>query len=125
MTAMGIAEPDALVAAHARIAAELGLPPQASETALRVALREADHLSDDIYDVPAALLFALGRTRRCFSAFRAMTVLVVMFHAKALGFRLELSPIALGALLTRIARRDVEFDEVRQTVAAHLFPFGG
>jgi hypothetical protein len=125
MTAMGIAEPEALVLAHARIAAELGLPPNASETALRVALREADHLSDDLYDVPAALLFALGRTPRCFAAFRAMSVLVVMFHAKALGFRLELSPKALGALLTRIARRELAFEDVRSTIARNLVPFGG
>jgi hypothetical protein len=120
-----LAEAEALVRAHAQIAADLGLPAKASETAIRVALREADHLCDDIYDVPAALLFALGRTRRCFSAFRAMSVLVVMFHAKALGFRLELSPTELGALLTRIARRDLAFEEVRSTVAARLVPFGG
>ena len=50
----------AIVPAYAVIAAELGLPPRASEPAIRAALREADHLSDDIYDVPAALLFAFG-----------------------------------------------------------------
>ncbi|MBN9166369.1 MAG: hypothetical protein J0I07_35880, partial [Myxococcales bacterium] len=57
-----LVEPEVLVRAHARIAPELGLDPKASETALRIALREADHLADDVYDVPGALLFALGRT---------------------------------------------------------------
>jgi len=120
-----LAEPGALVEAHGRIAAELGIDPRASETALRLALREADHLADDVYDVPAALLFALGRTPRCFTAFRAMSVLVVLFHAKALGFRLELSPVALGDLLVRVARRELAYEEVRSAIGAHLLPFGG
>lgn len=125
MSAMGIAEPDALVRAHARIAPSLGLPPKASETALRIALREADHLADDVFDVPGALLFALGRTPRCFSAFRAMSVLVVLFHAKSLGFKLEASPRELGDMLTRVTRRDVEYDHVRAWMAQRLLPFGG
>ncbi|HVH43730.1 MAG TPA: hypothetical protein VM925_15355, partial [Labilithrix sp.] len=75
-----LAEPDVLARAYARIARELGTDSKASETALRIALREADHLADDVYDIPGALLFALGRTPRCFAAFRAMSVLVVDWH---------------------------------------------
>jgi hypothetical protein len=125
MTAMGIAEESALVRAHALIAVELGLDPRASETAVRVALREADHLVDDVYDVPAALLFALGRTPRCFTAFRTMSVIVVLFHAKALGFRLETSPEELAGLLLRVARRELDYEEVRAIVGERLVPFGG
>lgn len=120
-----LAEPEVLVRAYERIAPELGTDPKASETALRIALREADHLADDVYDIPGALLFALGRTPRCFTAFRAMSVLVVDWHTKTLGFRLDASPTELASLLTRIALRDLDYDQVRAWVADRLLPFGG
>ena len=120
-----LAEPDVLVRACARIAPELGVDPKASETALRIALREADHLADDVYDVPGALLFALGRTPRCFAAFRAMSVLVVDWHTKTLGFKLEAAPSELGAVLSRVAVREMDYEEVRAWVSARLLPFGG
>lgn len=119
--------PSAVVIARAaeRIAPELGMPPKVSETALRVALREAEHLADDTYDVPAALLFALGRNPRCFASFRALSVLVVSWHARTLGFRLEPSLEELGEMLVRVAARDVDFEEVRSWLGARLLPFGG
>jgi len=81
-----LVEADVLARAYGRIAAEIGTAPRSSETALRVAIREADHLADDVYDVPGALLFALGRTPRCFGAFRTMSVLAVEWQTKTLGF---------------------------------------
>ena len=122
---MVLAEAASLARAFARIAPELGLEPRASEAALRVALREADHLADDVFDVPGTLLFALGRTPRCFSGFRAMSVLVIEWHAKALGFKLEASRPELAAMLTRVAAREADYDEVRSWMAARLLPFGG
>ena len=120
-----LVEPEVLVRAHARIAPELGLDPKASLTALRIALREADHLADDVYDIPGALLFALGRTPRCFSAFRAMSVLVVDWHTKTLGFKLDASPSELAAVLVRVALREMAYEDVRAWVAERLLPFGG
>lgn len=122
---IGIAEPETLAAAWMRIAPELGLPPRASDAAVRAAMREADHLADDVYDVPAALLFALGRNARCFSGFRAMSVLVVEWHAKSLGFKLEATRSELADLLGRIAVRERTFEEVRSWMGARLLPFGG
>lgn len=118
-------DPGALARAHARIATSLGVDARASETAIRIALREADHLADDIYDVPGALLFALGRTPRCFTAFRAMSVLVVEWHTKTLGFRLEATPEELAGILVAVAARTLDYDAVRSWVAARLLPFGG
>jgi hypothetical protein len=119
--------PDPRVAYRAwqLIAPELGLSPRASEAALRVALREADHLADDIYDAPAALLFALGRYPRCFSGFRAMSVLLVEQHTKTLGFKLEATRAELAAVLESVARRDQEYPEVRAWMVTKLLPFGG
>lgn len=111
--------------AYARIAAALGLDPRASEAALRVALREADHLVDDVYDVPAALLFALGRTPRCFAGFRTMSVLLVSWQCKELGFKLEASPRDLAEMLLKSARREVEYEDVRSWAGARLLPFAG
>jgi len=122
---IGIAEPDALARAYVRIAPDLGTNPKTSETALRIALREADHLADDVFDVPGALLFALGRTPRCFAAFRAMSVLVVEWHTKTLGFKLEATRFELAAILGKVALRDMTYEEVRAWVGERLLPFGG
>lgn len=119
--------PDAAAVANAamRIAPELGLPPRAAETALRVALREADHLADDVYDVPASLLYALGRYPRCFAGFRAMSVLVVSWHTKTLGFKLAASPAELGEILVRVALREMAYEDVRTWMVDRMLPFGG
>jgi hypothetical protein len=116
---------EAIARAYAVVAPELGVPPRASEAAIRVALREADHLANDVYDVPAALLFALGRHPRCFAAFRAMSVLVVEWHTKTLGFKLEASRTELADVLTRVALRELTHDEVRAWVVERMLPFGG
>jgi hypothetical protein len=122
---IGIAEPEVLARAYLAIAPRLGTEPKASETALRIALREADHLADDIFDVPGALLFALGRTPRCFAGFRAMSVLVIEWHTKRLGFKLEAGRLELAAILGRVALRDMAYEEVRAWAAERLLPFGG
>lgn len=120
-----VVEPDVLARACARIAADLGVDARSSETALRVALREADHLADDVYDVPAAVLFALGRTPRCFGAFRVMSVLAVEWQTKTLGFRLEATPLELAEMLTRVALRTAGYEDVRGWMVERLLPFGG
>ncbi|MBX3231322.1 MAG: hypothetical protein KIT84_10290 [Labilithrix sp.] len=120
-----VADAATLARACARIAPELGLDAKASETALRIAMREADHLADDVYDVPGAVLFALGRTPRCFAAFRTMSVLVTQWQAKSLGFKLDATPLELASILARVARGDADYAEVRAWAADRLFPFGG
>jgi hypothetical protein len=117
--------PEAVARAYATIGPELGLSARASEAAIRVALREADHLSDDVYDVPAGLLFAFGRYPRCFSGFRAMSVLVVEWHTKTLGFKLEASRTELADILVRVAAHELTHAEVRAWVAERMLPFGG
>ena len=120
-----LASPDVVVRAYEAIAGDLGVDPKASETAVRVALREADHLADDVYDIPGALLFSLGRTPRCFAAFRAMSVLLVEWHTATLGFKLEATTPELGTILVRVARREMAYEDVRTWVAERLLPFGG
>lgn len=120
-----IPSPHALERAFARLAPELGVGDRVSSPALRVALQEADHLADDVYDVPAALLFAFGRYPRCFAAFRAMSVLVVEWHTKSLGFKLEASRPELASVLVQVAARELGFEDVRAWVAARMLPFGG
>lgn len=122
---IGITEPEVIAAAYPAIARELGVSERASGAAIRAALREADHLADDVYDVPAALLFALGRNPRCFAGFRAMSVLVVEWHARVLGFKLEATPRELADLLGQVAIRERTFEEVRSWLGARLLPFGG
>jgi hypothetical protein len=120
-----IPDPEAVVRAYGMIAPDLGLPPRASETAVRIALREADHLSDDVYDVPAALLFTFGRYPRCFDGFRTMSVLVIEWHTKTLGFKLEASRLELADVLTRVALSELTHEDVRAWVVERMLPFGG
>ena len=120
-----IPDPDALVLAWEVLAPELGLEPKSSAAAIRIALREADHLSDDVYDVPGALLYALGRHPRCFSGFRVMSVLVVEHHTKTLGFKLEADRFALADVLAKVALHELDYDAVRAWVVQRLLPFGG
>lgn len=120
-----LASPDVLVRAYSELAADFGTDARVSETAVRIALREADHLADDVYDIPGALLFALGRTPRCFGAFRAMSVLVVDWHTTTLGFKLEAGPTEIASVLVRVARREMAYEDVRAWVAERLLPFGG
>jgi hypothetical protein len=120
-----IPDPEAVARGYALIAPQLGLPVRESEAAIRIALREADHLSDDVYDVPAALLFALGRHPRCFAGFRAMSVLVVEWHTKTLGFKLEASPPELADVLTRVALNEMSHEDVKNWVVQRMLPFGG
>jgi hypothetical protein len=120
-----LADAEALARAHARLAPSLGIEPKASLAALRSALREADHLADDVFDLPGTLLFALGRTPRCFSSFRAMSVLVVEWHTKTLGFKLEATRLELAAVLCRVAAREMTYEDVRAWASARLLPFGG
>jgi hypothetical protein len=120
-----LADAASLARAYARIAPALGVEPRASEPALRSALREADHLADDVFDLPGSLLFALGRTPRCFTGFRAMSVLVVEWHTKTLGFKLEASRRELADILARVAAREMPYEDVRAWVQDRLLPFGG
>ena len=120
-----IPDPESVSRAYRAIAAELGVSPRTSDTAVRVALREADHLADDVYDVPAALLFALGRYPRCFDGFRAMSVLVVEWHTKTLGFKLEASRTELADVLTKVALNELTHEEVRGWMVERMLPFGG
>ena len=120
-----IPDPEAVACAYRVVAPELGLSPRVSETAVRVALREADHLSDDVYDVPASLLFVFGRYPRCFDGFRAMSVLVVEWHTTTLGFKLEASRLELADVLTRVALGELTHDDVRAWVVERMLPFGG
>jgi hypothetical protein len=122
---IGLADPETLANAWLELATELGLPARASDAAIRAVVREADHLADDVYDVPAALLFALGRNARCFSGFRAMSVLVVEWHAKTLGFKLEATRPELAALLGEVAVRERTHEDVRVWIGSRLLPFGG
>ncbi len=116
---------DVLARAYVRVAAEFGLPERHNLTALRLALQQADHLADDIYDAPAALLFAFGRYPRCFAAFRTMSVMAVAWHARSLGFKLEASPSELAETLVRVAAGELTYDDVRAWTADRLIPFGG
>jgi hypothetical protein len=54
-----------------------------------------------------------------------MSVLVVEWHTKSLGFKLEASRSDLADVLTRVALDELTHDEVRAWFVDRMLPFGG
>jgi hypothetical protein len=120
-----IPDADEIFAAYPPIAKQLGFSPRLNENGIRVALREAEHLANDIYDVPAALLFAFGKHPRCFNGFRTMSVLIVQWQAKRLGFKLEATCAELADVVVRVARNELSYNDVGAWVVERMLPFAG
>jgi len=120
-----IPDPEALARAYEVLATELGVPSRHSAIAIRLAMREADHLADDTYDVPAALLYSLGKTPRCFAGFRCMSVLIVEWYTHVLGFKLTASCNELCDVLLGVACSRLSYDDVKGWMFDRLLPFGG
>lgn len=122
---------DALRAFFAREGARSGphdgpqeRPPSAA--AVRIALREADHLAEDVYDAPAALLYALARQDRAPRAVLDRAVgEATLEAARRLGFRLDLEVGALAEIAAAARAGRSDYQAVRAALATHLDPFGG
>jgi len=115
-----------IVEAYAEVAQRLGLGKATSDVAIRSALRDAEHLAEDIYESPAALLFAFARTPRAFAGFRTMTVVLALAQVSSSGQTLGAGRVeALGALVDRAHRREVTYEDVRGFFADALLPYGG
>lgn len=117
-------EPEVLEG-YAAMCVALGLPTRASAAGVRVALASAEQLAEDVFDSPAALLYAFARVPRAFGAPRTMTVLLTLAQAGASGQHLAASPRELAEWAELAARGDWTYAEVRAALADRLFPFGG
>lgn len=118
---------DDVVAAYAWVASRFALGKACSRPAIRAALREAEHLAEDVYEGPAALLYAFARSPRAFAGARTMTVLLVLAQVASSGQRLlpGLGPRELGGLVEDVRRGERTYAEVRAVLSDGLFPFGG
>ena len=118
---------DAIVDAYAAVRLRFSVGKAFSRPAIRVALRDAEHLAEDVFESPAALLFAFARTPRAFAGFRTMTVLLALDQVRASGQRLLAGVGAqkLGDVVEAVVRRELVYDDVRAVFADALFPFGG
>lgn len=117
---------DEVVRAYALVSERLALGKASSEVAIRAALRDAEHLAEDVFESPAALLFSFARTPRAFAGFRAMTTLLVLAQVGASGQTLTSASVeSLGDLVDRVHRRELDYPEVRAFFADALLPYGG
>lgn len=118
---------DEIVEAYVSVCVRLGLGDAVSRPAIRAALRDAEHLAEDIYESPAALLFAFARTPRAFAGFRTMTVILASDQIRTSGQRLA-PRVGLGELakvLEAVHAREMAYEDVRAFFADALFPFAG
>jgi hypothetical protein len=112
--------------AYAAVAVRLGLGVASSDVAIRSALRDAEHLAEDVYESPAALLFAFSRVPRAFSGFRTMTVILALAQVRSSGQTLTAAGVeALGDLVEKVHRRECAYEDVRAYFADALLPYGG
>ena len=111
--------------AYAAVSTALGLPARVSAAGVRVALAGAEQLAEDVYEGPAAVLFAFARVPRAFAAPRTMTVLLTLAQADASGQHLAATPRELAEWADGAARGELTYEEVRAHLAERLFPFGG
>lgn len=116
---------DEVVEAYAWVSEQFALSAEISRPAIRAALREAEHLAEDAYESPAALLYAFARTPRAFGGHRTMTVLLARAQVTSSGQRLDAPLAELGELVRRTGRRDADYEECRAFFADKLFPFAG
>lgn len=110
---------------YAAVCASLGLPTRASPAGVRVALASAEQLAEDVFEGPAALLYAFARVPRAFAAHRTMTVLLTLAQASASGQHLAATPRELAEWVERAARGELGYQDVRSALAERLLPFGG
>lgn len=116
---------DEVVEAYAWVAQHYGLSPEHSRPAIRAALREAEHLAEDVYESPAAVLYVFARTPRAFGGHRTMTVLLTHAQVVSSGQRLDAALAEVAELARTIARRDAAYEDARAFFAEKLFPFAG
>ena len=82
-------------------------------------------MTEDVFEGPAALLYAFARVPRAFAAPRTMTVLLTLAQASASGQHLAATPRELAEWVERAARGELGYQDVRSALAERLLPFGG
>ncbi len=112
-------------AAYTVVSARFHLSTRVSEPAIRIALAEAEQLSPDPFDLPAATLFAFARHARAFpGGFRTMTVLLAEAQCSRSGQHFSGTRQELGDWVRRVAVGTASFDDVRAWFGDRLMPFG-
>ncbi len=115
--------PEDVARAAAEVAAHEGTPIVLRHTAIRQALREAEHLVQDDVDVPAALHFTFTRHRDVFSCHAATVLARVMeSSSNSLGIKILASS---GELLARLGQTPTSVDDARDWFAGRVVMYGG
>lgn len=115
--------PDDVARAAAEIAAREGTPIALRESAVRQALRAAEHLVQDDVDVPAALHFTFTRQRDVFSRASAHVLARVLeTTANRIGIKVMASD---RELLARLEHVPESVEDARDWFASRVVMYGG
>jgi hypothetical protein len=108
------------------VASELGMDVELHDAALRASLRESENLAEDVYEMPAALCYALGRNPRALGhGFHALGVISIRAQALASGVRLNLSLDELAVILGDVREHKLSYESVRDRFAENMHMFAG
>jgi len=111
-----------LLAEHA--GARLGVSGVVRAAAVRATVREAEHLAEDAFEAPAALVYALARNRTAFAAFAPLVVAAAFMQARASGLKLTALPKAIADLAEAVSASDLRYEDVRNFFASETYPLG-
>ena len=107
------------------VSAKLGVSSTVRPAALRASVREAEVLAEDVFEAPAALVYALARNRTAFAAFGPMIVAAAFMQARVSGLRLAATPKAIADLAEAVTASDMRYEDVRAFFSSETFPLGG
>ncbi len=119
-----ILEEETLTALAERMSARFGVSGVVRQAALRASVREAEHLAEDVFEAPAALVYALARNRSVFAAFAPMVVAAAFLQARASGLTLSALPKAIADMADAVTASDMSYEDVRAFFASETFPLG-
>jgi hypothetical protein len=119
-----IVEPTALADMALTEGRRLRISGEVRPAALRASVREAEVLAEDIFEAPAALVYALARNG-AFTELLPMIVAAAKLQAASSGLKLEAKDEEIAEVARGARGGEKSYEEVRAFFASSTLPFGG
>jgi hypothetical protein len=102
----------------------LSISGEVRPAALRASVREAEVLAEDIYEGPAALVYALARNA-AFTEMGPMIVAAAKLQAQSCGVKIGARDEDIARVALEVRGGEKAYEDVRAFFAESTLPFGG